>query len=344
MKLLVIDDDEISLCQVTATSSCIGLTVYQAVDAEQGIKILETINEPMIVIVDIMMPGNDGFTFCQLARNVSLEHSPYIIAYSSLSEKEVLIPILESGADDFVQKGNCKNIFLARINVAIRNIENRKEQSQRLALLDNEITRAQNHHLLNIQLMNLIAFHFKFTASQCDTQNSAKELLHWTDYMFMIGEGLHREREFMVDELINCMSDYFGKSIFSIRFNTFQAKSEQKKMLANYNILTLLTKSMIRFVITQEYLQNFSFKIGQRLDGDFHFIECNLVSEITDFVLAQPNVEAFDFSDKELRCIGQICELMGGYFGIQKRNMFIIYRLGLPVKVEVSESSLKQSI
>ena len=236
MKLLVIDDDEISLCQVTVTSSCIGLTIYQAGDAEQGIKILETINEPMIVIVDVMMPGNDGFTFCQLARNISLEHSPYIIAYSSLSEKEVLIPILESGADDFVQKGNCKNILLARINVAIRNIENRKEQSQRLTLLDNEITRAQNHHLLNIQLMNLIAFHFKFTASQCDTQNSAKELLHWTDYMFMIGEGLHREREFIVDELINCMSDYFGKSINYLQSKASQHKNEQKK----YSLISTL--------------------------------------------------------------------------------------------------------
>ena len=50
MKLLVIDDDEISLCQVTAISSCIGLTIYQAGDAEQGIKILETINELMIVM------------------------------------------------------------------------------------------------------------------------------------------------------------------------------------------------------------------------------------------------------------------------------------------------------
>ena len=92
---------------------------------------------------------------------------------------------------------------------------------------------------------------------------------------------------------------------------------------------------MIRFVSAPEYLQNFSFKVGQGFDGGFHFIEFNLVAEITDIVQAQPYVDAIESGNKEITCIGQICELMGGYFDIQKRNMFIIYRLGLPVKVEV---------
>ena len=52
--------------------------------------------------------------------------------------------------------------------------------------------------------------------------------------MFMIGEGLHREREFIVDELINCMSDYFGKSI-----NYLQSKASQHKM--NKKILLIST-------------------------------------------------------------------------------------------------------
>lgn len=333
MKLLVIDDDEYTLFQIAALASCMGLSVYQAEDAEQGIKILESMNEPVIVILDILMPGNDGFTFCQLVRNISLEHSPYIIAYSSLSEKDVLVQILESGADDFVQKGQSKNILLARLSVARRNIEYRKEQSHKLSLLDNEITRAHNHHLLNIQLMNLIAYHLKFTAAQCDTLDYAKEVSHWTDYMLWISDKLHHETNFLIEDVITSIRDYFGKSIYQVRFQSAQGKRQQKMMLANFNVISILAKSLIRVVSAQEHLQNFSFKIAQREVSDFSFIEFNLVGEITDFVLAQPNVEAFAVAQKEFSCIHQISELTGGYFDTQKRDAFISYRLGLPTKV-----------
>ena len=69
-QLLVVDDDlEIrSLLEQYLSKS--GFAVISANDGVEMTKLLET-NEPELIILDIMLPGDDGFTLCQQVRRQS---------------------------------------------------------------------------------------------------------------------------------------------------------------------------------------------------------------------------------------------------------------------------------
>ena len=67
-KILVVDDDDEirSLLQLVLTRE--GFDVQLAKDASSARKILGTRNGVDLIILDIMMPGEDGLSFCQRLR------------------------------------------------------------------------------------------------------------------------------------------------------------------------------------------------------------------------------------------------------------------------------------
>jgi DNA-binding response OmpR family regulator len=71
-----------------------------------------------VVVLDIMMPGLDGFEVCQIARRRNI--GSIIIILSALGDHEERIKGLEAGADDFMAKPFHFRELLARINAQLR--------------------------------------------------------------------------------------------------------------------------------------------------------------------------------------------------------------------------------
>jgi two-component system, OmpR family, response regulator len=77
--------------------------IYQAFDGfEAGKSVSE--NKPSILILDITLPGVDGYTLCKNIKSDPNLNSPYIIAITGMSEEDAKQKILESGADAFYKK------------------------------------------------------------------------------------------------------------------------------------------------------------------------------------------------------------------------------------------------
>lgn len=70
-----------------------------------------------LVLLDIMLPGEDGLAFCQRLRAVG---GPRIIMLTALSEPDDKIKGLDLGADDYVSKPFDLRELLARIRAALR--------------------------------------------------------------------------------------------------------------------------------------------------------------------------------------------------------------------------------
>lgn len=70
-----------------------------------------------LVILDIMLPGNDGFTVC---RNIRKEHNTPILIVSAKTEKEDKLNGLILGADDYIEKPYDIDILLAKIHGIFR--------------------------------------------------------------------------------------------------------------------------------------------------------------------------------------------------------------------------------
>ena len=101
MKTILIVDDEAKIREF------IGLyfraSGYCVLEAEDGTKALQLLREESVslVILDILMPGLDGFQVCQKIREKS---DVPIIILTALNEDEQHIRGYEAGADDYVSK------------------------------------------------------------------------------------------------------------------------------------------------------------------------------------------------------------------------------------------------
>ena len=122
--LLIVDDDERirSLLQQFLVQS--DYLVSTAEDAEQARTLLSAI-EFDLIILDVMMPGQDGISFTAELR--TLQNNTPILLLTARGETEDRIKGLEAGADDYLPKPFEPKELLLRINAILRRMPDLKE-------------------------------------------------------------------------------------------------------------------------------------------------------------------------------------------------------------------------
>jgi two-component system, OmpR family, response regulator len=114
--LVVDDDDEIrSLLQVVLTRE--GFRVQQAKDASTARRMLSAQGSVELIILDIMMPGEDGLSFCQRLRE-TLDTPILMVSARGLSIDRSIG--LELGADDYLPKPFERRELVARVKAILR--------------------------------------------------------------------------------------------------------------------------------------------------------------------------------------------------------------------------------
>jgi two-component system OmpR family response regulator len=121
--ILLVDDDlkiRTGLSRFLVTQ---GLRVTTAADGQELQAKLEGANIDLVVL-DVMMPGEDGFSLC---RRISSETAlPVIMLTAAASETDRIVG-LEIGAEDYVCKPFSPRELLARIRVVLRRSHNRHD-------------------------------------------------------------------------------------------------------------------------------------------------------------------------------------------------------------------------
>ncbi len=117
--IVVVDDDFEIRSLLSDYLSKNGFTVTGAEDGEEFFKVMEDI-EPDLVVLDIMMPGEDGFSVCQQLRKES--DIPVIMLTASADETDRIVG-LEMGADDYLAKPFNPRELLARIKAILRRVQ-----------------------------------------------------------------------------------------------------------------------------------------------------------------------------------------------------------------------------
>jgi len=115
-KILIIDDDVDLLQLVGMLFKKAGAQTFTARDGLEGISKLFT-HHPDLIILDVMMPGTEGFEVCARIRQVS--DTP-LIMLTALNNEQEMLRGLEAGADDFLSKPFNTEILLARARAVLR--------------------------------------------------------------------------------------------------------------------------------------------------------------------------------------------------------------------------------
>jgi len=124
--ILVVDDDRGLLKLLKRDLEMEDYQVATASDGETGLRMIRD-REPDLVLLDILMPGLDGFEVCELARRFS---EVPIIMLTARSQVESISRGLEIGADDYVVKPFGHAELVARIQSVLRRYRYREEMPQ----------------------------------------------------------------------------------------------------------------------------------------------------------------------------------------------------------------------
>ena len=117
--ILVVDDEDDILELVQYNLMREGYHVSGVTSGEEGLKALRQ-NLPDLVILDLMLPGVDGFEVCRLIKSdPKTQHIP-VIMLTAKGEETDIVAGLELGADDYVTKPFKPRILIARVKAALR--------------------------------------------------------------------------------------------------------------------------------------------------------------------------------------------------------------------------------
>jgi len=126
-KVLVVDDEARILRLMEAMLVPAG---YQVVLAENGTEAITKaiLSSPDVILLDVMMPGKDGFEVASKLRANNQTKDIPIVMVTALGEVKHRVKALESGADDFLTKPVDKQELLTRVKTLIEKSERIKRQ------------------------------------------------------------------------------------------------------------------------------------------------------------------------------------------------------------------------
>ncbi len=115
---ILLIEDQVELCQILKDTLAIyGFDVTYALNGEDGYKTFTSLN-PKIVIIDIMMPGSDGFSAVKKIREVNKDVPLIMLTAKPLTED--LVKAFELGCNDFIRKPFAMEELIARIRAFAR--------------------------------------------------------------------------------------------------------------------------------------------------------------------------------------------------------------------------------
>lgn len=115
-KILIVDDNKELRETLGEYLEKAGFEVHLAEDGEAMWPMYHTV-DPNLIILDIMMPGEDGFSLCRELRRLS---DVPIIMLTAVTEEADRVAGLEMGADDYITKSFSPRELLARVKTILR--------------------------------------------------------------------------------------------------------------------------------------------------------------------------------------------------------------------------------
>ncbi|MBN2219249.1 MAG: response regulator transcription factor [Kosmotogaceae bacterium] len=162
--ILVVDDEPSIVELLTFNLKKEGYEVLKAYDAEEALKIAED-NETDMFIVDIMLPGMDGFELVRNLRATEKFRQTPVIFLSAKSEEFDKVLGLELGADDYITKPFSVREVLARIRAVFRRIQQsaqaKEERPKKILARDLEIDTEKYEVRVRNRMVSLTPLEFE---------------------------------------------------------------------------------------------------------------------------------------------------------------------------------------
>jgi DNA-binding response OmpR family regulator len=129
-KVLILEDEESIRSFIVINLKRNGFEVIEAADGNEALHKLTTIPDIDIALLDVMVPGIDGFEVCRRIRETN-ERLGIIFLTAKVQEQDKVYA-LSVGADDHVSKPFSPTELIARIQSLLRRVNVHREQSAKV--------------------------------------------------------------------------------------------------------------------------------------------------------------------------------------------------------------------
>lgn len=121
-RVLVVEDDPIIRQTVTYALKRAGFDTLASADGLEGLEVA-TREHPDLIVLDLMLPGLDGYRFAEEVRRTNTEVA--IIMVTALDGERDTVRGLDAGADDYLTKPFSMEELLARVRANLRRVRER---------------------------------------------------------------------------------------------------------------------------------------------------------------------------------------------------------------------------
>ncbi len=118
-RILIVEDEEPIIKSLTFLFRQEGYNFTVAQSGEEAIRIASE-RKPELILLDIMLPGMDGYEVCRRIKNTPELKDIYVIMLSAKSQEADRERGFESGADEYITKPFSPNQLMAKVKGIVR--------------------------------------------------------------------------------------------------------------------------------------------------------------------------------------------------------------------------------
>ena len=120
VSIVIVEDDAAIRAILEMALAAEGFTkIESASRGDEGFDAIRR-RKPDLVLLDVMLPGLDGFAICRRMREIPSLAATRVIMLTARTQNEDIVRGLECGADDYVTKPFDRKVLLARIAAVLR--------------------------------------------------------------------------------------------------------------------------------------------------------------------------------------------------------------------------------
>lgn len=173
-KVLVIDDDPVLNQMVAANMKISGHDVVTATSGPAGLRIAREA-KPDLIILDVMMPGMDGFETCRQLREFS---SAPVLFLTARGEEVDLVEGFEAGADDYMRKPFSQRELELRVRALLQRSQRTAENIGLLTYSDDWLSIDLNKEIIKVKGRLIHLTPTEFRVLRCLMRNRGVVLTH----------------------------------------------------------------------------------------------------------------------------------------------------------------------
>ena len=292
-KILAIDDNNDNLISLRAISKDAfpDSIIFTALNGPQGIE-LAIVNDPDVILLDIIMPHMDGFEVCrQLKQDERLRDIPVVFLTALKGDKENRIKALEVGAEAFLAKPIDETELSAQIRAMIKikaAIQMKRDEEVRLKRL--VIERTNKLQLSQIKTLKVLQKLKQENAVRRKTEEALREseerFIHLFERAPLGYQSLDAEDRFIeVNEAWLATFGYDRHEVIGIWFGSFLAPGSVESFRERFSFFKMQGVIHSEFEMLHKNGKHryiaFEGRIGHKENGSFEKTHC-ILQDITE--------------------------------------------------------------